>query len=109
MHAALPLAALYFPVAQAVHAPPFAPLYPGRHAHCDTSCAPSATVDDFAGQKFDWPFVHHSGPVQMRHALVPSPTGVYPCRHLQSDGAVDAGNETVEFAHRAATPPFPSQ
>lgn len=36
VHDADPVVALYFPAAQAVHAPPF-PVYPSLHAHAETA------------------------------------------------------------------------
>jgi hypothetical protein len=35
VHGADPLAVLYLPATQATQGPPFGPVYPGLHTHCD--------------------------------------------------------------------------
>ncbi len=49
VHAAEPVAVLYFPNTQAVHVPPLGPVNPGLHKQCVISEAPISVVEEFAG------------------------------------------------------------
>jgi hypothetical protein len=50
VHAAVPVAALYFPAKQAVHATPLSPVCPRAQIQAPTAVCPVADVTEFAGQ-----------------------------------------------------------
>ena len=50
MHAAEPVAALYFPAAHAMHVPPSGPVCPRAQRQAETAVCPVANVTEFAGQ-----------------------------------------------------------
>jgi hypothetical protein len=50
VQSALPVASLYLPATQAVHVPPFGPVNPRLHTHCDSTLLPVCSVTALVGQ-----------------------------------------------------------
>ena len=89
LHTALPGASLYLPTSHAVHAPPFAPVYPALQVHC-------VAVIDCAGEfefaLMDEHSVHAWNPVELLY--VPAAQGsqfvpVKPASHSLSTQSLD--------------------